>query len=101
MEQEKEFMLKINDELNQNGRFLIRGDVSFVFYGFSSSLNIADFFKINSEIKRLISIIYPPIYNFDLFSDWKDSFIDVEKSKHLIIFKNSDLTYYRLNTKKQ
>jgi hypothetical protein len=101
MEQEKEFISKINNELNQNGRFLTIGDVSFVFYGFSSSLYIADFFKINKEIKRLIDpITFPPIYNFDSFVNWRYSYVHIKKSKHIIIFKNSDLIYYRFNTKK-
>ena len=101
MEKEKEFISKINNELNQNGIFLTMGDISFVFYGFSSSLYVADFLKINKEIKRLTDpIIFPPIYNFDSFKNWEDSYVDVEKSKHIIIFKNSDLIYYRLNTKK-
>ena len=100
MEKEIEFVSKINDELNKSGRFLVKGDISFVFYGFSSSLDIADFFKINNEIKRLVPVTSSPIYNFDSFNEWKDSYVDVEKSKHIMVFKNSDLLYYRLNTKK-
>ena len=52
MEQEIEFVSKINNELNINGRYIKIGDISIVFYGYSSSLNIADFIKINEEIER-------------------------------------------------
>lgn len=100
MEQEIEFVSKINNELNINGRYIKIGDISIVFYGYSSSLNIADFIKINEEIKRLILISITPIYNFDSFRIWKNSYEDIKKSTYVLIFKNSNLFYYRLSTKK-
>ncbi len=100
MEQEIEFVSKINNELNINGKFTTIGDISIVFYGYSSSLNINDFIKINQEIKRLVQTGITPIYNFDSFKMWKNSYGDVEKSTYILIFKNSNLLYYRLNTKK-
>jgi hypothetical protein len=98
-QEEKEFISKINKELNINGKFLITSNISFVFYGYSSSLNIADFIKINNDIKRLIPINISPVYNFDSFTEWKNSYDDIKASKYLLVFKNSDLIYYRLNTK--
>jgi hypothetical protein len=100
MEQEIEFVSKINNELNINGKFITIGDMSVVFYGYSSSLNINDFIKINQEIKRLTPIGITHIYNFDSFNVWENSYEDVNKSIYLLIFKNSNLLYYRLNTKK-
>ncbi len=98
-QEEREFISKISNELNINGKFLIKSNVSFIFYGYSSSLNIADFIKINNEIKRLIPIDIPPIYNFDSCSEWQNSYEHIKASKYLLVFKNSDLLYYRLNTK--
>ena len=93
MEQEIEFVSKINNELNINGKFTTIGDISIVFYGYSSSLNINDFIKINQEIKRLVQTGITPIYNFDSFKMWKNSYRDVEKSTYILIFKNSNLLY--------
>ena len=98
-QEEKEFISKINKQLNINGKFLIISNVSFVFYGYSSSLNIADFIKINNDIKRLIPINISPVYNFGSFTEWKNSYDNIKVSKYLLVFKNSDLIYYRLNTK--
>jgi len=100
MEQEVEFVSKINKELNINGRFITVADMSIVFYGYSSSLNINDFIKINQEIKRLIPIWITPIYNFDYFKIWENSYEYVKKSTYVLIFKDSHLLYFRLNTKK-
>jgi len=99
MEQEIEFVSKINNELNINGRYITIGDISIVFYGYSSSLNIADFMKINDEIKRLIPKAINPIYNFDSFKIWEDSYENIKESIYTLIFKNSNLLYYSLKTK--
>lgn len=100
-QEEKEFISKINNELNINGKFLIKSNISFVFYGYSSSLNIADFIKINNEIRRVIPSVNSDFYNFDSFVKWEDSYDKIKNSEHLIIFKNSDLIYYRLKTQKK
>ena len=98
MEKEKEYILTLNEQLNVNGRYLKINNISYVIFGFSSSINILDFLKINRELKRLNPESNYSLYNLESFNKWENSYHEIENSKCIFIFKNADLLYYKLNT---
>lgn len=94
-----DFFKEKESELNISGKFLIKDNIAFVIYGFSSSLITSDFLKINAELKRLLPFGSYSFYNFDSFNMWIDSYCEVEKAKHIVVFKNSNLMFYLLKFK--
>jgi len=98
VEKEQEYILTLNKELNVNGRYLKIDNVSYIIFGFSSSINILDFLKINKELKRLNPESNYSLYNLESFDKWNNSYNEIENSKCIFIFKNADLLYYKLNT---
>jgi len=97
VEKEKEYILTLNEQLNVNGRYLKINNISYVIFGFSSSINILDFLKINTELKRLNPESNYSLYNLESFNKWENSYQEIENSEYIFIFKNADLVYYRLN----
>jgi len=93
---EEEYFLSINSELNISGKYLIINNISFVFFGYSSKINVIDFYKINQQINRFIKDNKNPIYNLDSFSEWNNSYDLIKHKKQLFLFKNTDLLYYSL-----
>ena len=93
---EEEYFLSINDELNISGKYLIIDNISFVFFGYSTKINVIDFYKINQHINRFIKINKNPIYNLDNYSEWNNSYSLLKNTNQIFVFKNTDLLYYSL-----